>query len=93
MTRTVPAHVVEVVSKEFALGWIELRSMWKKNVMEIDEKEIAEARNLIEKANLGVTDIASPIFKVDWPGAALSELAERRDTFHGESSRPLHILN
>lgn len=76
--------VVEVVSKEFGLGWIELRSMWKKNVMVLDEKEIAEARNLIEKASLRVTDIASPIFKVDWPGAPLSKLAERRDTFNAD---------
>lgn len=77
-------HVVDVVSREFGLGWIELRSMWKKNVMDLDDKEIAEARNLLEKAKLHVTDIASPIFKVDWPGAPLSKLAEHRDTFNAD---------
>ena len=77
-------HVVDVVSREFGLGWIELRSMWKKNVMDLDDKEIAEARNLLEKAKLRVTDIASPIFKVDWPGAPLSKLAEHRDTFNAD---------
>lgn len=77
-------HVVEVVSKEFGLQWIELRSMWKKNVMDLDDKEIAEARRLLDKAKLRVTDIASPVFKVDWPGAPLSKVAERRDTFNAE---------
>jgi L-ribulose-5-phosphate 3-epimerase len=29
-----------------------------------------------------VTDIASPLFKVDWPGAPLSKESPRRDQFH-----------
>lgn len=77
-------HVVEVVSKEFGLEWIELRSMWKKNVMDLDDKEIAEAKRLLDNAKLRVTDIASPIFKVDWPGAPLSTVAEKRDTFNAD---------
>ena len=31
-----------------------------------------------------VTDIASPVFKVDWPGAPLSKVAEKRDTFNAD---------
>jgi L-ribulose-5-phosphate 3-epimerase len=33
---------------------------------------------------LKVTDIASPLFKVDWPGAPPSKQSERRDTFHAD---------
>jgi len=77
-------RVVEIVSKEFGLEWIELRSMWKKNILDLDEKEIAEAKRLLDSAKLRVTDIASPIFKVDWPGAPLSKVAEKRDTFNAD---------
>jgi L-ribulose-5-phosphate 3-epimerase len=77
-------HVVEVVSKEFGLQWIELRSMWKKNVMDLDDKQLAESKRLLDNAKLRVTDIASPIFKVDWPGAPLSKEAEKRDTFNAD---------
>jgi sugar phosphate isomerase/epimerase len=69
-------HVCEVASREFDMGWIELRSMWKKNVVSLDEKEVAEARRLLEKFQLMVTDIASPLFKVDWPGAPKSKFSE-----------------
>src|SRR6266496_3744981 len=69
-------HVCEVASKEFGLGWIELRSMWKKNICGLDDKEVTEARRLVEKYQLKVTDIASPLFKVDWPGAPKSKYSE-----------------
>ena len=71
-------HVCEVVSKEFGMGWIELRSMWKKNILKLDDKEVAEARSILEKFQLKVTDIASPLFKVDWPGAPKSKFSEAK---------------
>jgi len=69
-------HVCEVAAKEFGMGWVELRSMWKKNIVSLDEKEVAEARRILEKNQLKVTDIASPLFKVDWPGAPKSKFSE-----------------
>ena len=71
-------HVCEVVSRDFGMGWIELRGMWKKNIVSLDEKEVAEARRILEKFNLKVTDIASPLFKVDWPGAPKSKYSEAK---------------
>jgi len=71
-------HVCEVTSKEFGMGWIELRSMWNKNIVALDEKEVAEAKRLVEKYQLKVTDIASPLFKVDWPGAPKSKYSEAK---------------
>ncbi len=59
----------EVVAREFGLQWIEIRGMWNKNVLNLDAKEVDEARKILEKYKLRVTDIASPLFKVDWPGA------------------------
>ena len=69
-------HACELASKDFGMGWIELRGMWKKNIVNLDEKEVAEARRLLDKYQLKVTDIASPLFKVDWPGAPKSKYSE-----------------
>lgn len=66
------------VAHEFGMGWIELRGMWKKNICSLDEKEVAEARRILEKYQLKVTDIASPLFKVDWPGAPKSKFSESK---------------
>jgi L-ribulose-5-phosphate 3-epimerase len=71
-------HSCEVAAREFGMGWIELRGMWKKNIVSLDEKEVAEARRILEKYQLKVTDIASPLFKVDWPGAPKSKFSEAK---------------
>jgi sugar phosphate isomerase/epimerase len=69
-------HACEVAANEFGLHWIELRGMWKKNIVNLDEKEVAEAKQILDKFHLKVTDIASPLFKTDWPGAPKSKYAE-----------------
>jgi sugar phosphate isomerase/epimerase len=74
-------HALEIASKEFGLGYVELRTMWNKNVINLDEKETAEVRRLLEKFGLQVTDIASPLFKTDWPGAALSKYSPKAPQF------------
>jgi len=71
-------HACEIASQEFGMHWIELRSMWKKNIVSLDEKEVAEARRILDKFQLKVTDIASPLFKVDWPGAPKSKYSEAK---------------
>src|SRR3989475_3527648 len=71
----------EVAAQEFGLQLIEIRSMWGKNIMRLDAKEIDEARKILEKYKLRVSSIASPIFKVDWPGAPTSKFSPKRDQF------------
>jgi sugar phosphate isomerase/epimerase len=66
-------HACYVVSHDFSLSWIELRSMWGKNVMDLSASEIDEATRILIKYSLRVTDIASPLFKTDWPGAPRSQ--------------------
>jgi sugar phosphate isomerase/epimerase len=75
-------HVCHVVSQEFGLGWIELRSMWGKNTMDLSDDQIAEAKKILTKYNLKVTDIASPLFKTDWPDAPRSPYGSKGD-MHG----------
>jgi len=74
----------EVAARDFGMSWIELRGMWDKNVLKLDAKEIAEAQRILEKNKLRVTDIASPLFKVDWPGAPASKFSPKRDQFSAD---------
>jgi len=65
-------HALEIASQEFGLGFVELRTMWNKNIINLDEKEIAETQRLLHKHAVRVTDIASPLFKTDCPAAPKS---------------------
>ena len=74
-------HAVEVASKEFGVALVELRGLWNKNIVALDEKEVAEARRLLAQHHLKVTDIASPLFKVDWPGAPKSKYSPKGTSY------------
>lgn len=78
-------HACSVAAHDFGLHWIELRSMWNKNVTDLDSSQIAEAQQILKKYRLRVTDIASPLYKVDWPGAPAKN-GERRDQFHAANT-------
>ncbi len=71
----------EIASRGFGMEWIELRGMWNKNLLNLDAKEIAEAKSILDKYQLRVTDIASPLFKVDWPGAPKSKFSPKGPEF------------
>ena len=75
-------HACYVASHDFGMKWIELRSMWNKNVMDLDANQIAESQRILKKYDLQVTDIASPLFKTDWPGAPRSPYGSK-DDLHG----------
>jgi L-ribulose-5-phosphate 3-epimerase len=79
-------HACEVASQQFGMGWVEIRSLWNKNIVNLDGKEIAEAVGILKKNSLRVTDIASPLFKVDWPGAPKSRFSPQRDQFNASFS-------
>jgi sugar phosphate isomerase/epimerase len=74
----------QIVSSDFGLRWIELRSMWNKNVTKLNAKEVDDARKILAEQKLQVTDIASPLFKTDWPGAPRSSQSENRDQFNAD---------
>jgi len=68
------------VAREFGLQFVELRAMWNKNLMDLREDEVKEARRLLAKYGIKVSDIASPFMKVDAPGFTTTE--GQRDTFN-----------
>ena len=75
-----------IAAREFGMEWIELRGMWGKNIVGLDSKEVAEARRILEKYKLRVTDIASPLFKTDWPGAPKSKFSPTKPEFNADFS-------
>jgi sugar phosphate isomerase/epimerase len=74
----------QIASSDFGLQWMELRTMWDKNVTVLNAKELDDARKILAEHKLRVTDIASPLFKTDWPGAPRSSQSPQRDQFHAD---------
>ena len=70
-----------MAANDFGLQWVELRSLWGKNVADLKSDDITRAQAILAKYNLRVTDIASPLFKVDWPGAPRSKFSAQNDSF------------
>ena len=64
-----------IIAGEFGLKWVELRGMWGKNLQNLDQAEIDKAQKILAKHDLQVTDIASPLYKTDWPGAPRSRFS------------------
>jgi len=75
-------HSCFVIAKDFGLHHVELREMWGKNLQVISDAQIAEAQKIIARYGLQVTDIGSPLYKVDWPGAPHSQYGSKAD-LHG----------
>ncbi|MGI4831260.1 MAG: sugar phosphate isomerase/epimerase family protein [Janthinobacterium lividum] len=75
-------HACYVIAKEWGLHLVELREVWGKNLQVISDAEIATAQKILAKYNLQVTDISSPLYKVDWPGAPRSQYGSKAD-LHG----------
>jgi sugar phosphate isomerase/epimerase len=79
-------HALDVAANEFQLGFVEIRELWNKNIVNLDEKEVAEVKRLLARYDLKVTDIASPLFKVDWPGAPISKYSPKGDSYNASFS-------
>lgn len=77
-------HACSVAANDFGLHWIELRSMWGKSIVDLSDADVARCREILDKYKLRVTDIASPLFKVNWPGAPQSKEGPHRDQFHAD---------
>jgi len=62
-------HACSVAANEFGMGWVEIRTVWGKNIANLQSDDVGRAQKVLSKYKLQVTDIASPLFKVNWPGA------------------------
>jgi sugar phosphate isomerase/epimerase len=68
-----------VAANEFGLSWVEIRNIDGKSPVDFTDKQIADAQASLKKYGLRVTDIGSPLFKVDFPGAPSK--SGKRDEF------------
>jgi sugar phosphate isomerase/epimerase len=74
-------YACSVAAKDFGLQWVELRSLWGENIADLNADDISRAQAILAKHSLRVTDIGSPLFKVDWPGAPRSKFSTQNDSF------------
>jgi len=74
-------HACEVASRDFGMGLVDLREAGGKNLMNWDAAQIADVRKVVDRYNLRVACLATPIFKVDWPDAPKSPFSPKRDEF------------
>lgn len=72
-------HACSVISKDFGLQWVELRSMWGKSLHDLSGAQLSDAEKILAKYSLRVTDMGSPLFKVDWPDAPKSSFSPKHD--------------
>lgn len=68
-----------VTAKEFGLKYVELRTLWNKNIIDLTEMDLKRAKRMIEKQGLLVSCIASPFLK-----CRLRESTVKGDTFFVE---------
>lgn len=66
----------------YKLEYCEIRSLWKKNIMNLSQDELHRAKDLVAKHHLIVSDVGSPIMKYNLPEMPARE--EKRDTFRAD---------
>jgi len=81
-------HACEVASREFGMGFVDLREAGGKNLMNWDAAQIADVQKVLERFKLRVACLATPVFKVDWPGAPKSRFSPARDEFGASFTYP-----
>jgi len=67
----------------YSLRWCELRDLWHKNIMNLTQADLGRARDFIQKHNLQVSQIGSPVFKYNLPQLP-ARSSEKRDTFRAD---------
>ncbi len=70
-------HAASIVANDFGMHYIELRTIAGKALQAMSTDEIADAKKILAKYNLKVTDMGSPLFKSDFPGAPMSKESPR----------------
>jgi sugar phosphate isomerase/epimerase len=82
-------HACSVIANDFGLHYVELRELWGKNLQVLPDADLSKAQTILAKYKLQVTDISSPLFKSDWPGAPKSKYGSTGD-LHGATETNFH---
>lgn len=78
--------------KSWDLSHVELRTLWGRNILELSEHELERARDMLDKYELTVTAIASPIFKSPLNGKSREADADFALADSGSFEEQLHLL-
>ncbi|HEV2484700.1 MAG TPA: sugar phosphate isomerase/epimerase family protein [Terracidiphilus sp.] len=80
-------HACSVIANDFGLKWVEIRGMWGKGLQNLSDDELDRAQKILTKYKLRVTDIGSPLFKIDWPGAPRSRFSPKKSSTQSADSQ------
>ena len=82
-------RALHVIKKDFQVNYVELRTMWNKNLIELADTEIKYVKKLLDKYNLQVSCVASPFLKCD---LIEEKGGTKKDTFFkGEGGYKTHL--
>jgi len=56
-------HALKVI-KELGVEYVEIRTLWNKNVVELSDAELSNVKSLLRTYGLKISHIASPAFKI-----------------------------
>lgn len=66
------SHALGVMA-EYGCAAAELRSAWDKNMADLSQEQLDEARRIVDASRMPVCCIASPLYKCDLPGSNVAE--------------------
>jgi len=77
----------------FGLRWVALRALWGRSVIDLNPDDVSRARAILRKYDLRVSEIAGPLFKVDWPGAPRSRFSAKQNFAKADFAHQHNVLS
>lgn len=72
------------VATAVELGYqaVEVRSIWDKNIVDLDSAQVARLRQIADRAGIRILSVASPVFKCTHPEGGAIDHRFEQDAFH-----------
>lgn len=74
------------VTAEMEIPALEVRTMWDKNIVDLDDEQVEEVGRLAKAAGREIVSIASPVYKCTLPGGGDIDHRFEQDAFHAAHS-------
>jgi sugar phosphate isomerase/epimerase len=82
-----------VASKEFGMQSVALRTLWNRSIIDLNSGDVSRVKAILKNSNLSVSEIASPLFKVDWPGAPRSRFSVKQNFANADFAHQHSVLS
>jgi sugar phosphate isomerase/epimerase len=73
--------------REFDLGWIEIRNLWKQYVTDLPLEDVRRAKRLLDEAGVKLSVLDTALFKCALPG--MRAVGNRKDDYPFSEQQPL----